>query len=210
MVNTGCESPRPISQDGYVEPAKPDPVPGPAGAATPPADERLGSRGERSPRDMALSLAVLLVPIALALLFYRFVLSGDAPVTVDVSPTIQEAQSAQLFPIAVPRLGDDWHASSATWQRTSAGATLRIGYVDPDKDPILLVESSITAQTLIRTELTETAAPAGTFQAGERAWQRYTGRPGEAALVLFEKGRTIIIVGKTDQSNLDALATSLS
>ena len=193
-----------------MEPAKPDPVPGPAGATTPPADERLGSRGERSPRDMALSLAVLLVPIALALLFYRFVLSGDAPVTVDVSPTIQEAQSAQVFPIAAPRLGDDWHASSATWQRTSAGATLRIGYVDPDKDPILLVESSITAQTLIRTELTETAAPAGTFQAGERSWQRYTGRPGEEALVLFEKGRTIIIVGKTDQRNLDALATSLS
>jgi hypothetical protein len=159
---------------------------------------------------MALSLAVLLVPIALVLIFYRYVLSGDAPVTVDAAPTIQEAQSAQVFPIAVPRLGDDWHTSSATWQRTSAGGTLRIGYVDPDKDPIQLVESSIDVQTLVRAELTSSAALRGTFHAGARSWQRYDGRPGEQALVLFEKGRTIIIVGKTDTKNLDALASSLS
>jgi Protein of unknown function (DUF4245) len=228
MVNTGCEPPRPIRQDGNVEPAKPDPVApgqnrphrgaaehppatdGPAEATAPPGDDRLGRRGERSPRDMALSLAVLLVPIVLALLFYRFVLSGDAPVTIDAAPTIQEAQSANVFPIAVPRLGDDWHASSAAWQRTSAGATLRIGYVDPDSDPVQLVESDLAVPALIRAELTAAAAPAGTHQIGARAWQRYTGRPGEDALVLFEKGRTIIIVGKTSTANLDALAAALS
>jgi len=194
-----------------VEPAKPEPATaGPAAAPTPPADERLGRRGERSPRDMALSLAVLLVPIALVVLFYRFVLSGDAPITVDVAPTIQEAQSANVFPIAVPQVGADWHASSALWQRTSAGATLRIGYVDPDKDPIQLVESNIASAALIRSELTDTAAPGGTFQAGDRSWQRYNGRPGEDALVLFEKGRTIIIVGKTDTKNLESLASSMS
>ena len=212
-----------------MEPADPDPAaapapatpapaaavpaitaPAPAAASSPEGQEPLGRRGERSPRDMALSLAVLLVPIALVLIFYRYVLSGDAPVIVDAAPTIQEAQSAQVFPIAVPRLGDDWHTASATWQRTAAGGTLRIGYVDPDKDPIQLVESSTDVKTLVTGELTTSAVPRGTFQSGARSWHRYAGRPGEEALVLFEQGRTIIIVGKTSPKNLEALASSLS
>lgn len=188
-----------------MEPAEPD-----ATAPVPAADENLGRRAERSPRDMALSLAVLLIPIALILLFYRFVLSGDAPVAVDTAPTIQEAQSAKLFPISVPALGDDWHASSATWQRTAAGATLRIGYVDPDRDPILLIESNVDSQTLARTELTASAAPIDRFATGGRTWQLYTGRPGEQALVLFDPNRTILIVGKTNVENLQSMATALS
>src|SRR3954466_6413249 len=67
--------------NGVVEPDAP-------AAAPPPA---LGKREGRSPRDMALSLFVLLVPIALLLTFYRVVLSGDAPVNVDPTATFQEA-----------------------------------------------------------------------------------------------------------------------
>src|SRR4051812_50123027 len=85
---------------------------------------------------MTLSLAVLLVPIALLLIFYRVVLSGDAPVTVDPTPTIQEAQQAALFPVAVPRgLGNDWHTASATFRRESGGGAPRGGGVDPGKEP---------------------------------------------------------------------------
>jgi Protein of unknown function (DUF4245) len=172
--------------------------------------EPLGQRAERSPRDMALSLAVLLVPIALLLLFYRLVLSGDAPASIDPAPTIQEAQAANVFPVAVPqRLGDDWHVSSATWRRDAAGATLRLGYVDPDGDPVQLVESTVALRTLVRQELTAKAALTGRYQAGARTWQRYDARPGEDALVLFEKHRTIIVVGRTATKNLETLAAAL-
>jgi hypothetical protein len=182
-----------------------------ADADEPAADgEQLGQRAERSPRDMAMSLAVLLVPIALVLIFYRFVLSGDAPVTVDTASTIQEAQSAKVFPIAVPKLGNDWHATSATWQKTATGGTLRIGYVDPDKDPIQLIESNVDSQTLARTELTTAAAQIGRFQTGGSTWSLYTGRPGEQGLVLFDQNRTIIIVGRAKAENLEALASALS
>ena len=157
-----------------------------------------------------MSLLVLLVPIALVLLFYRFVLSGDAPVTVDTAPTIQEAQAAQVFPIAVPALSDDWHASSATWRRTAEGATLRIGYVDPDQDPVQLIESNVEAQTLAKAELTAAAVQIDRYETGGRNWQLYTGRPGEQALVFYDQGRTIIIVGKTKAANLQELAAALS
>ena len=203
------------SDAAAAEPAVPSPVavaePGADGDKTPAAEgEQLGQRAERSPRDMAMSLAVLLVPIALVLIFYRVVLSGDAPVTVDTAATIQEAQAAKLFTIAVPKPGDDWHASSATWQKTAAGGTLRIGYVDPDKDPIQLIESNVDSQTLARTELTSAAAQTGRYQAGDRTWRLYTGRPGEQALVLFDPDRTIIIVGRTKAENLETLASALS
>jgi hypothetical protein len=168
-------------------------------------------RSERSPRDMALSLAVLLVPIALLLTFYRVVLDGDAPVTVDPTSTIQEAQQAHLFPVAVPTgLSKDWHVSDATFRRLDGGATLRIGYVDPDKDPVQLVESSVSPDKVLPAELGDTAKPSGTFRSENRAWRLYAARPGEQALVLTETGRTIVIVGKTDTRNLETLASSLS
>nr|WP_296063658.1 DUF4245 domain-containing protein [uncultured Actinoplanes sp.] len=160
---------------------------------------------------MIMSLAVLLVPIALLLILYRTLLSGDAPITVDPAPTIQEAQAAKLFPVAVPQgLGDDWHTSSATFTRAPNGATLRLGYVDPDKDPIQLIESSVPTDTLLPAELSTGAKPTGNFRSASGVWRVYDARPGEKALVLGEQNRTIVIVGRTDVDNLEKLATSLS
>jgi Protein of unknown function (DUF4245) len=159
---------------------------------------------------MALSLAVLIVPIALLLIFYRVVLRGDSPADVDPGPAIQEAQHAQVFPVAVPRLSDKWHVSAATFRRAADGATLRLGYVDPDKNPVQLVQSSVPPETLLPAELGSAAQPVSTFRAADGVWRRYDTRPGEQALVLPGAGRTIVIVGSTDAKNLQTLATSLS
>jgi hypothetical protein len=160
---------------------------------------------------MALSLLVLLVPIALLLTFYRVVLSGDEPVTVDAGPAIQQAQAAAAFPVAVPTgLSDDWHVTSASFQRATEGATLRLGYVAPDDDAALVIESSIPPDQLLPAELTKQAKPRGTFRDGEVAWRGYLTRPGETALVLTEPGRTIVVLGSTDEKHLRTLATAVS
>lgn len=191
--------------NGRVEPDAP-----PASAADQPP-VRLGKREGRSPRDMVLSLAVLLVPIALLLTFYRVVLDGDEPIQVDPGPAIQEARQAALFPVAVPNgLGDDWRVSTATFRREAAGGTLRIGYVDPDDDAVQLVQSSVAPDALLPVELSEDAEVVGTFRAATGVWRRYDARPGEQALVLAEPGRTIVVIGTTDRENLDTLASSLS
>jgi uncharacterized protein DUF4245 len=189
--------------NGWVEPAEPAV---PAGAPI-----GVGRRAERSPRDMALSLAVLLIPIALLLVFYRVVLGGDSPVSVDPGPVLQEAQQAALFPVAVPGdLGKDWQVSNATFRRETAGATLRLGYAGPGEDPIQLVESNVAPETLLPAELGTAAKPTDKFRAVGRLWQRYTARPGEQALVLAEPNRTIIVVGQSDAKNLETLASALS
>jgi len=209
----------PPAETGDSSASLPDGVPaetgdGPAslpdGVPAETAPTRLGRGQDRSPRDMTLSLAVLLVPIALLLIFYRVVLSGDAPVTVDATSTIQEAQQAALFTVAVPRgLGDDWHTASATFRRESGGATLRIGYVDPGKDPLQLVESSVPPDTLLPGELGSGGKALGNYRTPAGVWRVYDGRPGETALVLAEPARTIVVVGKADLTNLQALASSL-
>lgn len=188
---------RDMVNNGAVEP-DPEPV-------------TLNRRAGRSPRDMALSVAVLLVPIALLVIFYRVVLNGDAPVTVDPSATIQEARSANVFPVVVPAgLSADWHVSTATFRRETAGATLRLGYVAPDDDALQLVESSIAPEKLLPAELGAKPEPRGNFRDGDRAWRQYQARPGENALVLTEPGRTIVVVGTTDEKHLEELAAALS
>ncbi|WP_240669722.1 DUF4245 domain-containing protein [Actinoplanes solisilvae] len=186
-----------------MEPASPAPE-----AANPPV--RLSRGQERSPKDMFMSLAVLLIPIALLLTFYRVFLDGDKPISIDPAPTIQEAQQSNIFGVLVPQgLGDDWHASSATFKRAGNGATLRLGYVDPDKDPIQLVQSSVPTDTLLPAELSKDAKPVGNFRSATGVWRLYDARPGEQALVLADQTRTVIIVGKTDTKNLQALAEAL-
>ena len=159
---------------------------------------------------MVLSVAVLLVPIALLLIFYRVVLNGDAPVTVDPTSTVAEAQSAHAFPVSMPvDLGDDWHVTSATFQRQPTGATLRIGYVDPDKNGLQLIESSVPGGTLLPAELTSAAKPVDTFRADTRVWRRYDARPGERALVFTEPNRTIVVIGDAGSRHLETLAAAL-
>ena len=171
----------------------------------------VGKRGERRPRDMAMSIAILLVPIALLLIFYRVVLDGDKPISVDPEPALQEARVAAAFPVSAPQgLGDDWHVQTAKFKRDAAGATLRLGYVDPGDDPVQLIQSSVPTATLIPAELGRKPEAVGSvFRAGARDWQRYEGRPGENALVLLEKGRTIIVVGPAESKHLETLATAL-
>ena len=189
------------------EVATPEAAPAPDAAAEP---VTVGKRGGRSPRDMAMSLGVLLVPIALLLIFYRVVLDGDKPVSVDAEPTIQQARSAAAFPVVLPQgLGDDWHTVSATFKRDADGATLRLGYIDPESDPIQLVQSSTPTARLLPVELGKDPKAVSTFRDGARTWQRYDAREGENALLLLEKGRTIIVVGMTDSQRLETFAASL-
>ncbi|WP_433792154.1 DUF4245 domain-containing protein [Actinoplanes sp. CA-252034] len=156
-----------------------------------------------------MSLLVLLVPIALFLGFYRVVLDGDKPISVDPTSSIELA--TREFPVARPAgLGDDWHVTSANFRREDTGATLRLGYVDPDGKPILLVQSTVEAATLVPAEVGAQGQRVGAYRSGERTWMRYTGREDETALIVTEQTRTIVILGNSaDTTNLEKLASAL-
>jgi hypothetical protein len=180
----------------------------PAATDTPTASARLTKREGRSPRDMALSLLVLIVPIALLLVFYRVVLSGDEPLTVDPASSIQLA-SKEFAVLAPAGLGEDWRVTAATFKRENGGATMRIGYVDPDDNPVQLVESTQPAATLVPAEVGRDGKRTGAYRTDARTWMVYSGRPGETALIFTETNRTILVLGKTKQANLEKLASAL-
>lgn len=210
--------PAPLADAG--EPALVEPVEGPArgGASSHPAvsgdqpappARREKARSERSPKDMALSLLVLLVPIALLLAFYRGFLGGDEPTTVDPTPAVAEARSANAFPISQPEgLGSGWRTVNARYQTADGGSTLRIGYVTPEGRGAQLVQSNVPAEKLLPVELSN-GQPQGPAELPGASWQRYTARGNEQALVLLEPNRTVIVIGDARENELRQLAGAL-
>jgi hypothetical protein len=188
-----------VGHYGYVDTAPP--------AA---ADPGAPPRSSRRPRDLLLSLAVLLVPIALLVGIYRVVQKGDEPLLVDAAPVIAQARSAGDFPVAEPTgLPDGWRTLSARYVGGDGTATLRLGYLSPSGAGFQLVESDQAAEAFLGEELTVAARPLGAKRIEERDWQHYAARPGEEALVLLEPERTLLVVGSGPEHELVELASSL-
>jgi hypothetical protein len=159
---------------------------------------------------MALSLLVLLVPIALLLAFYRVVLGGDEPVKVDPAPAIAQARAANAFPVSEPAdLNSGWRPVHSSFRQADGGQALRIGYVSPEGRGVQLLESNVPPERLLPAELTSSTQPQGSTEVAGRSWQRYSARAGERALVLLEPDRTVIVVGDAAEAELRDLAGSL-
>ncbi|PWR13744.1 DUF4245 domain-containing protein, partial [Micromonospora acroterricola] len=168
------------------------------------------ARSERSPKDMAISLLVLLIPIALLLAFYRGFLGGDQATTVDPAPAFEQARSANVFPVSQPEgLGSGWRTVSARYQTVEGGANLRIGYLTPEGRGVQLVQSSVPAERLLPAELTGQGQPQGPTELAGRTWQRYTARGNQQALILLEPTRTVIVIGDARDNELRQLAGAL-
>lgn len=170
----------------------------------------MSGKSERSPKDMAISLLVLLVPIALLLAFYRGFLGGDQATTVDPAPAFEQARAANVFPVSQPQgLDADWKTVSARYQTVEGGANLRIGYLTPEGRGVQLLQSSVPADRLLPAELTSQGQPQGPTELAGRTWQLYTARGNQQALVLLEPTRTVIVVGDARDNELRELAGSL-
>jgi hypothetical protein len=168
----------------------------------------LPARHGRSARDMILSLVVLLIPVAIIVAFV-WARGGDDVVVTDPGPAIAEAQAAGAFPVAVPHgLASGWRSVSA--QYSSSDSTLRIGYVTPNGGAVQLIESSAPRDGLLIAELGDDVRPTGPVSAGNAQWSSYELHNGQRAVVLPQNGRTIIIVGNADSSQLQQLAAALS
>src|SRR5262245_4707108 len=196
-----------VREDGWVtnvpaadhEASQPD---------TPQGYGDLPARHGRTARDMVISLLVLLIPVAVIFGFV-WARGGDSPVVIDPGPAIAEAQAAKAFPVAVAvGLPDGWRPVSA--QYSAPDSTLRIGYLTPRGGAVQLIESSAPVDGLLIQELADETRHDGVITAGSASWNAYQVRNGEYALVRPERGRTIIIIGTADSSDMRVLAAALS
>ncbi|MFF5070194.1 DUF4245 domain-containing protein [Micromonospora olivasterospora] len=203
-------SPGPAAADtGRGDVALADPASAAGESPVPPAG-RDKVRSERSPKDMAISMLVLLIPIALLLAFYRGFLGGDQPATVDPAPALDQARAAQAFPVTRPAgLGPDWKTVSASYRSVEGGSNLRLGYLTPEGRGAQVVQSDVPPERLLPAELTAEGRPQGPTEVSGRSWQLYTARGNEQALVLLEPDRTVIVVGDARENELRQLAGAL-
>lgn len=177
----------------------------------PPQPAPRRAAGGRSARDMALSIAVLIIPIFLLLGVYRVFFAGDAPVAVDSSQTYATAKHDAPFPVLEPTGSPaGWTTISSTVGKVSDGWVLRVSYVPPAKTGLQLVESNRPVNALLGDELGGSARPGNLESIGGRAWRSYPSvHSGARALVLVDTGRTTIVTGTASDSDLRAFAASL-
>lgn len=164
-------------------------------------------RAGRRPRDMVRAMVVLMVPVIAIVALYRF-FGHETPPTIDTADTYETARAAHDFDVLIPTgLTAKWLVTSASYQ----DKTLRLGLVSPANGQLRVVETGPVTPSFYSDELGSGAHPAGTtVQVNGVAWQRYAdGRPEETSLVLADPKRTIIVVGRSSDADLQTLAASL-
>jgi len=158
---------------------------------------------------MALSLIVLLIPVAIVVAIFRFG-GGEQTVVVDPSTAIARAKTDAGFGVLVPTdLPAAWQTVSASYRRVSDGAVLRIGFVTSSGGALQLIETDERFETVIDRELSDHRQPLDPVTLAGRSWQSYDVRAGERALVLTDSDRTVVVIGRADVADIHALASSL-
>jgi hypothetical protein len=175
----------------------------------PASTSRTEGAPSRRPRDLVISLLVLLVPVLVLVGGYQILAERDQPVPVAPDAEIAAAQRAGLEAVEPTGLDPQWVPVSAVFRQVDGGATLRLGYLTPQRAPVQVVQSSVTPERLLPQELVADPTPVGTVTAGGVTWQRYPGREGETALVRHESGHTVLVVGAAAEPELRELAAAL-
>jgi len=176
-----------------------------------PVEPKAPKRTVRGWRDMVLSLAVLLVPIMIAIGVWQYLSSGQQVNVVDPGSAITQARQADAFPVLVPHgLPAGWRSTSAETTVSGKTVTLRIGYVTPSGGFAQLVESNKDSAALLSGSVPASAAPTGSVRIGGHDWARYNGDKQRAVLALLEPNRTVLAVGQTSDDELRDLAASLN
>jgi hypothetical protein len=159
----------------------------------------------RRMRDMALSLAVLLVPLGLFFVGWGWLATDRQVSVVDTTEDYATAESLGLMVIE-PEVGDGWKPISTDLAVEGERVTLRTGWYSPEGDGLQLVETNGTAA-----EVNEDLAGPGTpAEAGGINWATYELNDG-AAWVAELDGETVVLTAEPDGVNeLPELAAAVA
>lgn len=147
---------------------------------------------QRRMRDMAMSMAVLLVPIGLFYVGWQWVAADRQVSVVDTSANYTTAASLGLAVIE-PELSDEWKAISTDLAVDGETVTLRTGYYSPEGNGLQLSETNGTA-TDVNEHLTGTGTP---VEAAGIQWAAYESENGETWVAEIG-GETVVLSAEPD------------
>jgi len=147
---------------------------------------------QRRMRDMAMSMAVLLVPIGLFYLGWQWVASDRQVSVVDTTENHSTAASLGLAAIE-PELTEEWKAISTDLAVDGEQVVLRTGYYSPDGHGLQLSETNGTA-----TDVNEDLTGAGTpVEAAGIDWAAYESADSEFWVAEID-GETVVLSAEAD------------
>lgn len=170
-------------------------------------------RGNKTIRDLALSLVVLGVVVYTIYLFIPHDSKADPVRTETVSYTVelQQARRDAPYEVAGPEgLSAKWRATSVTYQAADRkDVTWHLGFVDPEQQYVAVEQSNGDPDDFI-SEVTLKAHRDGdrTATVDGVTWDRYVGGRYNA-LVRRQQGVTTVVLGTAPDAQLKQLAGSL-
>lgn len=164
----------------------------------------------RRPRDLVISLLVLLVPTLVLVGGYQVLAGRHDPVPVDSTAQIAAAHHAGLEVHVPEQLGEQWVPVTAAFQQEELGPTLRLGYLTPDGHPVQLAQTAAPVNDVVGRELGAGAQALEAAPSAGATWWWYDTQQDKRALVRHEAGLTLVIVGPEPAAQeLTELAASL-
>ncbi|GAA2128710.1 DUF4245 family protein [Glycomyces algeriensis] len=147
---------------------------------------------QRRMRDMAMSMAVLLVPIGLFYVGWQWLAADRQVSVVDTSANYSTAASLGLAVIE-PELGGEWKAISTDLAVEGETVTLRTGYYSPEGNGLQLSETNGTAL-----DVNENLSGAGSsVESAGIQWAAYESDNGETWVAEIG-GETVVLSAEPD------------
>lgn len=168
---------------------------------------------------MALSLAVLLVPIVLIVWFFTRTPSEPQVDTVDWKPTLAQARAKAGYPVLAPAaVPEGWRVTKARYaargevwvgSTSAAGNRWELGLLDADQVYLAVDQSDEPASSFI-SSVTRQGTEDGTTTVESRRWTRYLSADGRTRSLVRTVGRsTAVVVGDAGYDKLAQFAAML-
>ena len=171
------------------------------------------------PRDMVISMAVILLPIVLISWFFTRT-PADAPLrTVEWQPVLAQSRQVAPFPLLGPvGLPNTWVATKAEWATTwqpavnreaAPGNTWQLGMLTPDKVYVSLTQRDAAGPALI-VQISRDGRQDGSSSLGGVSWTRWVSGDDRTRTISRVDGAvTIVVSGDLSYEGLDAFASTL-
>ncbi|MFT3889054.1 MAG: DUF4245 family protein [Arachnia sp.] len=172
------------------------------------------------PRDMFISMAVIVVPVLLLVWFFSSP-GEQKPERVDVSAQLTRATEESAYPLLVADgLGDGWTPVRASWAKEgqpwitgdpAEADSWQVGYLSPDEVYFGVQQRDGAEVAFVRSATREGHAVGGEVQAAGRSWQRYESKDGRTrSLVSEAEADTAVVAADADFLALEAFAATLT
>ncbi|HET7724613.1 MAG TPA: DUF4245 domain-containing protein [Propionibacteriaceae bacterium] len=171
------------------------------------------------PRDMVISLGVLLVPVLLITWWFTRT-PADAPVqTVDWRSVLAQSRTVAPYPLLGPvGLPDTWVATKAEYARTgepavnrdpAPGNTWQLGMLSPDKVYVSLTQRDAAGPALVA-QMSRSGRQDGTSTVNGVTWSRWVSADDRTRTLSRTDGSvTTVISGDLSYAGLEAFASTL-